>query len=156
MAPTIKSNRELDIMREAGRIAAGALKRMGERVAPGVSTLELDQVAEEYIHSFGATCEFNGYGPSVGGLVYAQIDHAEDRLRFAGMSLTGGLTTSGSGVLGGSAEISLFGCELKHEGIAGGSANQMLNSIRSWSRTGKTLAAVDTNDLAGDHTENIV
>ncbi len=61
MAPTIKSSRELDIMREAGRIAATALKRMGELVRPGVTTLELDQEAERVIRERGATCEFNGY-----------------------------------------------------------------------------------------------
>ncbi len=48
-------------MREAGRIAAEALQRMGELVRPGVTTLELDQEAERTIVSQGATCEFNGY-----------------------------------------------------------------------------------------------
>lgn len=61
MAPTIKSPREVDIMREAGRIAANALKRMGEMVRPGVTTQELDEAAEAVIHAAGATCEFNGY-----------------------------------------------------------------------------------------------
>jgi len=61
VAPTIKSAREIDIMREAGRIAAEALQRMGELVRPGVTTLELDQEAERTILSSGATCEFNGY-----------------------------------------------------------------------------------------------
>lgn len=100
--------------------------------------------------------EFEGHGAEIAGLVYAQINHAEDRLRFWGMKLTGGLTTSGSGALGGTAEITLANSELLHEGVAGGSANQLLSSLYSWSRTGKTLAAVDTSDLAGDHTENIV
>lgn len=48
-------------MREAGRIAATALKRAGEAVRPGVSTLELDRIAEEVILEAGASCEFNGY-----------------------------------------------------------------------------------------------
>ena len=48
-------------MREAGRIAANALKRMGEMVRPGVTTLELDQAGEEVILGAGATCEFHGY-----------------------------------------------------------------------------------------------
>ena len=48
-------------MREAGRIAALALVKMGELIRPGVSTAELDRKAEEVILSRGATCEFNGY-----------------------------------------------------------------------------------------------
>ncbi|MEN8148271.1 MAG: type I methionyl aminopeptidase [Planctomycetota bacterium] len=57
----MKSAREIDIMREAGRIAGEALMRMGELVRPGVTTLELDQEAERTILSQAATCEFNGY-----------------------------------------------------------------------------------------------
>jgi methionyl aminopeptidase len=48
-------------MREAGRIAAEALHRVGEMVRPGVSTLELDREAERVIRTNGATCEFRGY-----------------------------------------------------------------------------------------------
>ena len=48
-------------MREAGRIAAVALVKMGEMIRPGVSTAELDRKAEEWIVSRGATCEFMGY-----------------------------------------------------------------------------------------------
>ncbi|MHC4473732.1 MAG: M24 family metallopeptidase, partial [Planctomycetota bacterium] len=61
MAPTIKSDREIDIMREAGRIAAVALAKMGELILPGISTGELDRRAEETILSRSATCEFKGY-----------------------------------------------------------------------------------------------
>ncbi len=48
-------------MREAGRIAAEALARMGEIVRPGVTTGELNRLAEEVIHARGATCAFKGY-----------------------------------------------------------------------------------------------
>ena len=48
-------------MREAGRIAAVALAKMGEMIRPGVSTAALDRKAEEMIISRSATCEFNGY-----------------------------------------------------------------------------------------------
>ena len=48
-------------MREAGRIAAVALAKMGAIIRPGISTAELDRKAEEVIISRGATCEFNGY-----------------------------------------------------------------------------------------------
>ncbi len=61
MAPVIKDHREIEIMRQAGRIAAEALYRMGLMVRPGVSTLDLDREAERVIRGRGATCEFNGY-----------------------------------------------------------------------------------------------
>jgi methionyl aminopeptidase len=61
LAPVIKDSREIEIMRQAGRIAAEALYRVGEMVRPGISTLELDRAAERIIRGRGATCEFNGY-----------------------------------------------------------------------------------------------
>jgi methionyl aminopeptidase len=61
MPPTIKSPREIEVMREAGRIAGTALLRMGEMVQPGVSTMDLDREGERVIRSMGAMCEFNGY-----------------------------------------------------------------------------------------------
>ncbi len=51
-------------MREACRISAGALKRIGQAVEPGVTTAELNRMAEKYIRSEGAVPNFlnyNGY-----------------------------------------------------------------------------------------------
>jgi len=56
-----KSPAELEIMREAGRITAAALRLVGEAVRPGVTTRELDGIAEEYIRSEGAAPAFKGY-----------------------------------------------------------------------------------------------
>jgi len=56
-----KSPTELEIMREAGRITAVALRLVGEAVRPGVTTRELDAIAEEYIRSEGASPAFKGY-----------------------------------------------------------------------------------------------
>ena len=59
----LKTRREIELMREAGRIAATALKVAGEAVRPGVSTLEIDTVARKYIESQGARPNFLGlYG----------------------------------------------------------------------------------------------
>lgn len=59
----LKTRREIELMREAGRISAMALKVAGEAVRPGVSTLEIDTVAREYIESQGAVPNFLGlYG----------------------------------------------------------------------------------------------
>ena len=57
----LKTGRELSVMREACRISAGALKKAGAAVEPGVTTAELDRIAEEYILSQGATPNFKNY-----------------------------------------------------------------------------------------------
>ncbi len=61
---TIKSAREIDTMAAAGRILADALAAIMGHVRPGVSTAELDSVAEDFIHSHpGARPSFKGlYG----------------------------------------------------------------------------------------------
>jgi len=56
-----KSNSEIEIMREAGRISARALRLVGESVKPGVSTAELDEIAESAIRAAGAVPAFKGY-----------------------------------------------------------------------------------------------
>ena len=63
MAVVLKTRREIDLMREAGRISAMALKLAGEAIRPGVSTFEIDEIARKYIESQGATPNFLGlYG----------------------------------------------------------------------------------------------
>ena len=60
----LKTVRELSVMREACRISAGALKLIGQAIEPGVTTAELDRMAEKYIRSEGAVPNFlnyNGY-----------------------------------------------------------------------------------------------
>jgi methionyl aminopeptidase len=49
MSVTIKSAREIDIMRQAGRIVANALQELRDAVEPGISTAELDRIAERSI-----------------------------------------------------------------------------------------------------------
>ncbi len=49
-------------MRDAGRIAARALRVAGEAVEPGVSTWEIDRIARRYIEEQGAIPTFLGYG----------------------------------------------------------------------------------------------
>jgi methionyl aminopeptidase len=61
---TIKSPREIELMGRAGRIVADVLALVRSRVAPGVTTWDLDRLAEEFIRSNdGATPSFKGlYG----------------------------------------------------------------------------------------------
>lgn len=56
-----KSPAELEVMREAGRVTAKALLAVARAVRPGVTTRELDSVAEEVIRSAGARAAFKGY-----------------------------------------------------------------------------------------------
>lgn len=57
----LKTCRELKIMREACRISAGALQTIGKAVEPGVTTAELDKLAEDYIRSQGGEPNFKNY-----------------------------------------------------------------------------------------------
>ena len=58
---TLKSAREIETMARAGRVVAGTLRLARERIQPGMTTEELDQLAEEFIRSHeGATPSFKG------------------------------------------------------------------------------------------------
>lgn len=57
----LKTGRELKVMREACRISAGALQAAGRAVEPGVSTAEIDKLAEDYIRSQGGVPNFKNY-----------------------------------------------------------------------------------------------
>jgi methionyl aminopeptidase len=57
-----KSPDEIARMRRAGRIVAGTIDRVVAAVRPGVTTAQLDDVAEAYILEQGATPSFKGYG----------------------------------------------------------------------------------------------
>lgn len=59
----LKTRKELELMREAGRISAEALRKAGEAVQPGITTAEIDKIAYDYIKSQGAKPSFlNLYG----------------------------------------------------------------------------------------------
>ena len=59
---TLKSPRELDCMRKAGRITAAARALAGKLVVPGVTTLEIDTAVRKFIESQGGKPSFLGYG----------------------------------------------------------------------------------------------
>jgi methionyl aminopeptidase len=56
-----RTPREIDLMRRAGRIVAGVLALMEEELRPGVTTAQLDAMAEDYIRKAGAQPSFKGY-----------------------------------------------------------------------------------------------
>ena len=59
----LKTDEEIEMLRKANLVVAGALAEVAKWVAPGVTTRRLDQIAEEYIRSQGCTPGFKGlYG----------------------------------------------------------------------------------------------
>ncbi|MBM6836707.1 type I methionyl aminopeptidase [Clostridium saudiense] len=59
----IKTEKEIDLMRQAGKIVAETLLLVEKKVKPGVTTAELDRIAEEFITKHGAKPSFKGlYG----------------------------------------------------------------------------------------------
>ena len=58
----LKTDEEIELMREANQLVGKTLAEVGKHVAPGVSTLQLDKIAEEFIRDHGAVPAFLGYG----------------------------------------------------------------------------------------------
>ncbi|WP_188207988.1 type I methionyl aminopeptidase [Alkalibacillus aidingensis] len=56
-----KTPREIELMREAGKIVALTHQELKKHIKPGVTTNELDQIAEDFIRSHQATPSFKGY-----------------------------------------------------------------------------------------------
>jgi methionyl aminopeptidase len=65
---SLKSAREIEIMKRANLIVAEVLQELKRRVAPGVTTLDLDAIAEEMTLKKGAIPAFKGY--NVAGRIY--------------------------------------------------------------------------------------
>ncbi len=78
MSVTIKSAREIELMREAGRILASVHDELGKAIRPGMSTLEIDKLGERLIRSFGCKPSFknyNGYPASICVSVNEEVVH---------------------------------------------------------------------------------
>ena len=65
---TIKSKSEIDKMRAAGKITGDALRLIEKHIKPGVSTLELDKIAYDFIKKQGATPSFLNYNGFPGSI----------------------------------------------------------------------------------------
>lgn len=78
MSVTIKSPREIELMREAGRILAQVHEELGKIVRPGISTYEIDKEGEKMIRDFGCIPSFlnyNGYPASICVSVNEEVVH---------------------------------------------------------------------------------
>ena len=58
----LKTDREIGYMRDAGKIVGQTLQELKKAIVPGVTTLELDRIADQYIRHAGAIPAFKGYG----------------------------------------------------------------------------------------------
>lgn len=65
---TIKSKSQIQKLREAGKIVAQTHQLLKEHIKEGISTYELDKIAEDYIRKCGAIPSFKGYGGFKGSI----------------------------------------------------------------------------------------
>jgi methionyl aminopeptidase len=80
----LKSEREINYLRDAGRIVAETHQEVKNAVKPGVTTLDLDEIAEEYIKSRGAVPSFKGFHGFTGNIcasVNEEVVHGIPGLR---------------------------------------------------------------------------
>lgn len=78
MSVTVKTPREIELMREAGRILALVHEELGKIVEPGISTYEIDKEGEKLIRKFGCIPSFlnyNGYPASICVSVNEEVVH---------------------------------------------------------------------------------
>ncbi|MCI9185513.1 MAG: type I methionyl aminopeptidase [Lachnospiraceae bacterium] len=78
MSVSIKSSREIELMREAGRILAMVHEELGRALKPGMSTLDIDRLGERLIRSYGCSASFknyNGYPASICVSVNDEVVH---------------------------------------------------------------------------------
>ena len=103
MAVTIKSKKEIELMREAGKMLEEVHNKLADFVKPGISTLEIDQFGEKVIRDLGCVPNFlnyNGYPASICVSVNDEVVHgipSKDRILQDGdiVSLDAGLIHEG-------------------------------------------------------------
>ena len=78
MSVSIKSQREIELMREAGKFLAKTHEELAKIIRPGISTLDIDKAGEEIIRSFGCIPSFlnyEGYPASICVSVNDEVVH---------------------------------------------------------------------------------
>ena len=78
MAISVKSAREIDLMRESGKILCSVHDELGRFVRPGISTMDIDQLGEKLIRAHGCIPNFlnyNGYPASICVSVNEEVVH---------------------------------------------------------------------------------
>ncbi|MCM1159708.1 MAG: type I methionyl aminopeptidase [Roseburia sp.] len=103
MAVSIKSEREIGLMRDSGKILAEVHAKLGEAIKPGMTTMDIDRLGEKLIRSYGCVPNFlnyNGFPASICVSVNEQVVHGiptDDRVLKEGdiVSLDAGLIYKG-------------------------------------------------------------
>ena len=103
MAVTIKSEREIDLMRKSCQILAKVHDELGQAIEPGMSTLDIDRLGEKLIRGYGCVpyfLNYNGYPASICVSVNDEVVHGiprADRILQEGdiVSLDAGLIYKG-------------------------------------------------------------
>ena len=78
MSVSIKSTREIELMKEAGRLLESTHKEMEKALKPGMSTMDINRIGEEVIRSYGCIPSFlnyNGYPASICVSVNDEVVH---------------------------------------------------------------------------------
>lgn len=78
MSVSIKSAKEIELMREAGRLLSITHEELGKAIRPGISTYEINRLGEEIIRSYGCIPNFlhyNGYPASICTSVNEEVVH---------------------------------------------------------------------------------
>ena len=78
MSVTIKTAREIELMRESGRLLEIVHNELGEFIKPGITTLDIDRLGEKLIRSLGCIPNFlnyNGYPASICVSVNDEVVH---------------------------------------------------------------------------------
>lgn len=73
MSIFLKTEDEIDLMRKANRLVGATLAELGRHIKPGVTTLQLDELAEEFIRDHGAIPTFKGFPNPFGSPFPASI-----------------------------------------------------------------------------------
>lgn len=69
----LKTEDEIDLMRKANQLVGSTLAELGKHIKPGVTTLQLDKIAEEFIRDHGAVPTFKNFPNPYGGPFPASI-----------------------------------------------------------------------------------
>ena len=69
-----RTDKEIELLRKAALLVGKTLGEVGKHIRPGIRTIELDRIAEEYIRDNGAIPAFKGYGGFPGSLCISVND----------------------------------------------------------------------------------
>lgn len=86
----LKTDEEIGLLREANQLVGKTLGELAKYIAPGVSTLELDRIAETFIRDHGAVPAFLGYGGFPNSICTSVNEHVVHGIPSADMILKEG------------------------------------------------------------------